>query len=74
MIEFSYLWIDIECPNCAYQDEIQLVDVKSEKVIFCNNCKCSIQLKDSEASVHSGVEDINNALQKLDDIFKSFSK
>ena len=74
MIDFNYIWVDIECPRCNYQDEIQLIDAKTEKIIFCNNCKCSIQLQDSDASVHNGIENINNALQQFDDIFKSFGK
>lgn len=74
MIDFNYIWVDIECPKCNYQDEVQLIDAKSEKSIFCNNCKSIIQLQDSEASVHTGVESINNALKDLDDLFKNFGK
>jgi transcription elongation factor Elf1 len=74
MIDFNYIWVDIECPKCNYQNEVQLIDAKSEKSIFCNNCKSIIQLQDSEASVHTGVESINNALKDLDDLFKNFGK
>jgi len=74
MIDFNYIWVDIECPKCNYQDEVQLIDAKSEKSIFCNNCKSIIQLQDSEASVHTSVESINNALKDLDDLFKNFGK
>jgi len=74
MIDFNYIWIDIECPKCKYQDEVQLIDAKSEKSIFCNNCKSIIHLQDSEASVHTGIESINNALKELDALFKNFGK
>ena len=74
MIDFNYIWIEIECPKCNYQDEVQLIDAKSEKSIFCNNCKCVIQLQDSEASIHTGIESINNAFKDLEDIFKNFGK
>lgn len=74
MIDFNYIWIDIECPKCKYQDEIQLIDSKTEKSIFCNNCKSIIQLHDSDGSVHTGVESINNAVKDLEDLFKNFGK
>lgn len=74
MIDFNYTWVDIECPKCNYQDGVQLVDVRTEKSVFCNNCKSIIQLQDSEASVYTGVESINNALKDLDDLFKNFGK
>jgi hypothetical protein len=66
------MWIDIECPKCLYQDAVQLVDVKSEKIIFCNNCKVDVHLKDDSASVHSGVENINKAIQDLDNLLKNW--
>ena len=74
MIDFNYIWIDIECPKCKYQEEIQLIDVKSEISIFCNNCKSTIQLHDNEASVNTGVESINNALKGLESILRKFGK
>jgi Zn ribbon nucleic-acid-binding protein len=52
----------MECPKCGYQDEIQLIDAKTEKTVFCHNCKCQIKLYDNEASVHSGIDSMNNAI------------
>ncbi len=74
MIDFNSIWLDIECPNCSYLDKVQLIDIKSEKEIFCNNCKCKIQLNDSDGSVHNGVENMNNAMKKLEKDFKNFGK
>lgn len=74
MFDLNYIWVDIACPKCNYQDEMQLIDAKSEKLIFCNNCKVGIQLQDSEASVHSGIENINKAFKDIDDLFKNFGK
>jgi phage FluMu protein Com len=72
MIDFNYIWIEIECPKCNYLDEIQLIDAKTEKSIYCNNCKSIIQLEDSDASVHTGVERLNSALKDLGKLFKKF--
>lgn len=74
MINFNLTFVSIECPICNYKDEIQLVDAKSEKVIFCLNCKENIKLSDSEASVHNGIENMNKALKDLENIFKRFGK
>ena len=74
MLDLNSMWVDLDCPKCNYQDVIQLIDVKSEKLIFCSNCKISIQLKDSEASVHCTTDSINKAFKNLEDLFKNFGK
>ena len=42
------------------------VDVKTEKTIFCHNCKVNIKLSDNEASVKTGIDNMSNALKKLE--------
>jgi hypothetical protein len=74
MIDLNYMWVEINCPRCGYIDEIQLIDAKTEKTIFCHNCKVNIKLSDNEASVHSGINNINSALNELENIFKKFGK
>lgn len=74
MINFNKIWVDLKCPKCGYLDGVQLIDVKTEKTIFCNNCKVCILLKDSDASVHSGINKMNNSLKKIENIFKNFGK
>lgn len=74
MLDFNYIWVDIECPKCKYQDRIQLIDAKTDKSIFCNNCKSIIRLHDKDASTHYGIDNINNALKDLDDLFKNLGK
>lgn len=73
-INFNKIWVNFECPSCNYSDEVQLIDVKTEKTIYCHNCKICILLKDADASVHSGINKMNNALKKIDDLFKNFGK
>ena len=74
IINFNKIWIDIECPKCGYPDKIQLIDAKTEKIIFCHNCKINIKLSDNKASVHTGIDSMNNALEKLEEIIKNFGK
>jgi transcription elongation factor Elf1 len=74
MIDLNQTWIEIDCPKCGYAAEVQLVDVKTEKTIFCHNCKVSIKLSDNEASVNSGIESMNNAMNGLEKLFKNFGK
>ena len=68
------MWIDIECPKCNYRDEIQLIDAQTEKVIFCHNCKTTIQIHDDNASVHQSVEKIKSFSKEIDQFFKNFGK
>lgn len=76
MIDFDLnrTWVSFTCPSCAYMDEVQVVDVRSEKTIFCHNCKSSIRLVDGDASVHTGVRDINDSMTDLLNTFKKLGR
>ena len=74
MIDFNRIWINFKCPKCNYTNEVQLIDAKTEKTVFCHNCKICISLKDENASVHNGVNNMNNALNNLEKMFKNFGK
>jgi len=74
LVDLNYTWLIIECPYCNYQGEIQLIDAKSNKTIFCHNCKVSIHLKDETASVYTGIENINKAFKDLENLCKKFSR
>jgi Zn ribbon nucleic-acid-binding protein len=74
MFDLNWTWVEIECPDCKYQDEIQLIDAKTERIIFCHNCKVIIELKDSDASVHSTVDSVNQAFRDLEKALKNFGK
>jgi len=65
-------WIEMQCPNCTYSIEVQLIDFRLQSTIFCNNCKYSIALVDSEASVHTSVAAIDQTHKDLLNIFKNF--
>jgi len=74
MFDLNFTWVDINCPKCGYQELVQLIDVKSEKRIFCHNCKINILLTDGEASVHTSINSTNSALKELEKTFKNFGK
>lgn len=74
MIDLNQIWVECKCPNCDYGDVVQLVDVRTEKIIFCNNCKVDIQLVDSEASTHNSHDKIQNSLKNLENTLKNFGK
>jgi hypothetical protein len=74
MIDLNQTWINTECPKCGYQGEVQFIDVKTERTIICHNCKVCIKLIDSEASVHSGIENINQAFKELEKTLKNFGR
>ena len=74
MIDFNKTWVDLHCPKCNYSDVVQLIDAKTEKEVFCHNCKVRIRLVDNEASVHAGIDSMTNALKEFENILKNFGK
>lgn len=74
MIDITQVWINVECPHCKLEIDIQLIDVSSECTVFCHNCKTSIKLIDSDASTHLANASINQTLndceQQLKNLFK----
>lgn len=74
MIDFNRIWVDFDCTKCGFGNSIQLIDVKTEKTVYCHNCKVVIQLIDGEASTHNSVENINNSIKELDQLFKKLGK
>jgi uncharacterized Zn finger protein len=67
MINFYTTWLEINCPKCSYQIDIQLIDVRDEITVFCHNCKTNIQLFNEDASVDTGIAKINQTMKDLDD-------
>jgi len=72
MSDLSAAWVSFNCPNCDYEVDVQLIDVKMERTVYCHNCKLSMQLFDKDASTHVGIEEINASLNQLQQLFKSF--
>lgn len=74
MFNLTFTRISIECPRCGYEDDVQFVDIKSEKSVYCHNCKVSIQLKDENASVHTGIRQVSESMRKLDELFNKIGR
>lgn len=74
MFNINETWIDFNCPNCQYSIDVQLIDVKLEKFVFCHNCKSRIKLIDENASTYSGTRQIDDALKSLERTLKKLGK
>ena len=59
------LFVNVDCPNCGYGVDVQILSVRLESTIFCPCCKISIQLVDEEASVHGAQEEMDLAFKNL---------
>lgn len=68
-MNFNFIWVDIDCPKCGYIDSVQMIDISTEKLIFCHNCKVPIEIHDENASAHKVVLEGNKLLNKLDELF-----
>ena len=65
-------FIILDCPNCGFGTDIQLMSVKLQETVFCPCCKVNIQLVDVDASahaadksIHAAVDDLQRELKKL---------
>ena len=60
---FDGLFLPLECPNCNYGMDVELLSVRLEATIFCPCCKITIQLVDADASVHGSQKEIESAIK-----------
>ena len=60
---FDGLFITLECPNCNYGMDVEILSVRLEATIFCPCCKIAIQLVDADASVHGSQQEIESAIK-----------
>lgn len=74
MINLNLNRIDIHCPKCNYCDSVQIIDVITEKEVFCHNCKVKIKLIDESASVTNSIDAIHMKLFNLNNTLKKFNK
>lgn len=72
IFNLEQIWISINCPNCKYSFEIQMIDAKLQNTVICNNCKSIIRLVDQSASVHTSINSINEAFKNLENTLKKF--
>ena len=71
MVNVDGTFINLDCPRCGYVQDVQLIDVRLQRVIFCPACKSRIQLVDVDASTHAAVEGIEQSMKNL---LKSFGQ
>jgi len=69
-MNMNNFWFEFYCPQCGYQNDAQIFDIKYEANIFCSNCKLDIQLKDENVSVQSEINKIDSLMNDLNNFFK----
>lgn len=74
MFDLNKQWIELPCPRCTYTDWVQMIEVKCQSTVYCHNCKVSIELIDSEASVHGSMKKVNESINKLNNLLNNFGK
>lgn len=63
------VFIDLECPRCGCVQDVQLIDVRLQRLIFCPACKSQIQLVDGGASIHAAAEQVERSMKDLINAF-----
>lgn len=67
-------FIDAPCPRCSYPVEIQLLDVRLQRRVFCPNCKVEIQLVDDDGSAEIGLRKIDAAVDQLREVARNVGR
>ena len=62
---FDGIFVNVNCPNCTFELDVELTAVRLEETIFCPCCKITIQLRDENASTYRAERDIDSALGDL---------
>lgn len=65
MYLFNGIFVSLNCPNCSYAMDIELVSVRLQERVFCPCCKMVVQLLDSDASVHGAQKRMELALRRF---------
>ena len=68
------LFLTLECPNCDYGMDVELLSVRLQETTFCPCCKVTIQLVDADASVHGAQEEIESAMKDFESQLKNLNK
>ena len=71
---FDGLFVMMECPNCKYGMDVELLSVRMESITFCPCCKVTIQLVDGDVSVHGAQEEIESVMKDLESQFSKLNK
>lgn len=57
--------IEVECPNCKYPFEIQMLDARVQAYRRCPCCYQLIHLIDHGGSMYGELEDLDHAMEGL---------
>ena len=66
-------WIEIPCPRCGYELEVQFMDVATQVRRWCPCCRVRIALVDEGGSVHGALADVQAAMDGLERMLKKLS-
>lgn len=58
-------YLEVPCPRCSYEIDVQFLSIRLEAVEFCPNCKVIVRLVDEDASGHSAQESFLRSLREL---------
>lgn len=70
---FDGLFVTLACPKCNYEMDVELLSVRLEETTFCPCCKVTIQLVDSDESVHGTQKKMESALKDFESQLKKLN-
>jgi hypothetical protein len=58
--------IEIQCPECEYEFEIQMLDIRVQAYKLCPCCRVRIHLVDAGGSTFGALEAVDDAMRQLE--------
>jgi hypothetical protein len=74
LLDLDHAFIDVTCPLCAFQFEVQLLDARTQVWRWCPCCRVRIRLIEPDGSVSLGVADVEAAMRDLEKTMRNVFK
>lgn len=74
MIDLDRMPLDVPCPNCKFDNRIFYRQARLRDVTICRGCKANISLDDHMNQCRKARQEVNRAIQELQQTLASLSK
>lgn len=71
---FDSAFISVNCPRRGYATDVEPLSIRLQRTVFCSCRRASIQLVDSDASLHRAQKEIDSAMKDLAREFKKLNR
>lgn len=74
MLDLDHTSVEVSCPACGFELEIQLLDVRTQVWRWCPCCRARIRLLEPDGSMSVGLARAEDAFRDLGKTMKKLFK